>query len=563
MADALNALSIRELRAQCTKKGVRTEGLLEKQELVDALLSASTEEPMDMDGSEAEDDEEALLAQAMLMSQESEENLGSLPVRELRKRAQERGIDTRGLAEKADLVAVLLGASDAPPDAPPVTASNVSARDETVPPGVEVLARFPVRFACFTTQDLGMGSALEQTGKVLLPRSCLMAFAFLGELPATMLLRMTFHERSVHVGVADFVDDEAALDATSAHGHSTPVWGPGRRSVAAVFVPRWVRSQLACANGDELSLSLVSLPKASGVTLTPHTDAFATALACCADPRAVLTEIVNRYVAISVGDVIHLAMPGSSEGGSGIEGGGGGGEETMRHALDVTSLRGLPGVRCGLPEGAPQTLDVGAALRELLPEAGSGAAGAVKGVKVRAACLVDADVECDFAESLETAGREARAAQAQAQAAAQAAAAREEAAALAAAQQQQAARAAEQAAAEREVRRAAAVAALAAMSPPASSEPAVTVAVRCPDGTRLVRRFSPQHAVLGGFLLVEAEWREPADSPPLPADFALATRAPRHCLRRSDAAAEGTTFEGAGLTSAQEALFVETGSTSA
>ena len=297
MADAdVDTLSLKELKALIAEAGLTLAGCIEKPDIrarareaqaVIVRRGSTTEVPMEVDGSEdEEDDEDALLAQAMLMSQESEENLGSLPVRELRKRAHERGVDTRGLAEKADLVAALLGAAEAPAAAAPAAASGGASSDEAVPPGVEVLARFPQRFACFTTQDLGMGAALEQTGKVLLPRSCLMAFAFLGDLPTTMLLRMTFHERSVHVGVADFVDDEAALDAASARGHSTPCWGPGRRSVAAVFVPRWVRSQLACANGDELSLSLVSLPKACAVTLTPHTDAFATALARCADPRA-------------------------------------------------------------------------------------------------------------------------------------------------------------------------------------------------------------------------------------------------------------------------------------
>ena len=63
--------------------------------------------------------------------------------------------------------------------------------------------------------------------------------------------------------------------------------------------------------------------------------------------------------------------------------------------------------------------------------------------------------------------------------------------------------------------------------------------------------------VLYCFLLVEAEWREADGSSPLPCDFCLVTRHPRRCLRKAECEAAGTTFQVAGLISAQEALFVE------
>lgn len=250
---------------------------------------------------------------------------------------------------------------------------------------------------------MGLGDTLEQTGKVMLPRSCLMMLSHLGDLPDTMLLRINHRSSSAYVGVADFIDDQAAFDATSAGGHSVPRWGnPFVGGIGALFVPRWVRSQLAVSNGDELGVALVSLPKAAGMVLTPHTDAFAEALAKTADPRQVLTELFNRYVAAAEGDTIHLVVPKRPCGDDGEAE-----QASERHALDVSAIRGLPGVRCGLPSGAPQILDVGAALRGV-----SGDQDPIKGVGVRAACLVDADVQCDFNPSLETLAREAREAKA-------------------------------------------------------------------------------------------------------------------------------------------------------
>ena len=433
---SLSSLPIRELRARLEARGIATRGLCEKSDLVEALQGAldaeSTAAPADADaagsaamdadvaGSAAtpasaganvadstamdtaadsaaasessEDDEAALLAQAMLMSEESTDSLSSLPVKELRARLEARGIATRGLCEKSDLVEALQGSLDAESTAAPAPSSAATPVDEV--PGVSVLAQFGMPFCVFPAEEAGLGSSLEQTGKIFLPRSMLAALMHLGEaMPTTMLLRITYQGRTAIVGVADFIDDAAAMkaasEASAAGGgpQRAPRWGlgvmPGMGGVAALFVPRWVRSQLACPAGDELALALVVLPKASALRLQPHTDLFAAALSRCGDPRAVLTELMNRYVAVSVGDVIHLSV----------------GEE--RHALDVVAIRGLPGVSCGLPPGAAQRLDIGAALRGL-----STGDDAARGVGVRAACLVDADVECEFQPSVETSVRE-------------------------------------------------------------------------------------------------------------------------------------------------------------
>ena len=404
----LRALSIRELRQRCTDHGVSTAGLLEKADLVEALLrveatpavveAAAESDPNAADetipeaSDDADDDEEEeeedMLAQALLMSQESEASLASLSIRELRERCGARDISTRGMTSKAELVAALFG-DDADEADSPAPARTMAASEPTGESAVQVLASFGVRFACFAAADvpgLPGAAALEQTGKVLLPRSCLAGLAFLSNLPTMMLLRLSLQERTCYCGVADFVDDAVAFDMASAAGFSMPRWGPGGAGVAAVFVPRWVRSQLALTSDSTIGLALVSLPKASGLALQPHTDAFAAALGACTDPRAVLTELMNRYVAVAVGDVIHLRVPGARGTSSaaappaaappsadaaaeaaddpmltGEEAGqdagqdagadataeaGASGAAGDRFALDVVSLRGLPGTRC-------------------------------------------------------------------------------------------------------------------------------------------------------------------------------------------------------------------------
>ena len=506
---------------------------------------------------EEEEDDEALLAQALLMSQESEASLSNLSIRELRERCAARDISTRGMTTKAEMVAALFGG--APSEETPPTeaaASSISAGERlaTQPPS-EVLATFGVRFACFAAADvpgLPGAAAIEQTGKVLLPRSCLAGLAFLSSLPTTMLLRLSLQERTVYVGVADFVDDHLAFDKASAAGYTMPRWGPGAAGVAAVFVPRWVRSQLAVVDAT-VGVSLVALPKASAIALQPHTDGFAAALGRCPDPRAVMTELMNRYVAVAVGDVIHLQVPCTAEPMPMETDDARTGDRHdatttgVRYALDVVSLRGLPGTRCGLPEGMGAPLDVAAAFQCL-----SGAADPSRGVSVRAACLVDTDVECDFRPSLETMSREA--AEEAARAEAQQAAARSLAESAEAARAEEAAAAAAAAAAQaaRAGRRADARARLPA-EPDASDGESISIVVRFADGTRFVRRFAATAPLAALFDAVEA-----SDVQTLPdADkVTLIASYPRRVFHRSEAA-DGRSLRDAGLTGKQEALFVE------
>lgn len=224
----LRALSLSALRQRCKELEVDTAPLLEKEDWVNALHEAQEA----MATAEAAAEEEAL-RQALLMSEETSESLSALPVAELRSRCKARGISTVGLAERSDLVTALLGdamdVSDAAPAAPPAAAPPE-------PAAVEIIAAFAERFWCqaVAPEDDGAAAALDPLGgKVLLPHSCLQAIAMLvgGALPTTMLLRLTYMESSVYVGVADFVPDRVACEWLRPKEElpptGPPTWGMG------------------------------------------------------------------------------------------------------------------------------------------------------------------------------------------------------------------------------------------------------------------------------------------------------------------------------------------------
>ena len=82
---------------------------------------------------------------------------------------------------------------------------------ETPSAAVAVLGRFPSKFRCYAAAAAGRGD-LDNTGRILLPTSCLRLFvSFLGELPPTLLLRLVGGDGSeCCVGVAEFIEDDVA-----------------------------------------------------------------------------------------------------------------------------------------------------------------------------------------------------------------------------------------------------------------------------------------------------------------------------------------------------------------
>jgi hypothetical protein len=69
-----------------------------------------------------------------------------------------------------------------------------------------------------------------------------------------------------------------------------------------------VLGSLGCVAGELALVTVISLPRATYVRLQPHANRFAEALGVTADPRQVLTQLVNRFVVVSVGDTIQLQL---------------------------------------------------------------------------------------------------------------------------------------------------------------------------------------------------------------------------------------------------------------
>lgn len=463
--------------------------------------------------------------------------------------------------EDADLRAAIAAslAQDQPPAEPQPSALTEAAQKGHP----EVVGSFPTKFRCYAAAAAGRKD-IDTTGKVLLPQSALHHLvASLDQMPSTLILRLAHGGSACYVGVAEFIDDqEATAMLTKVAGEAIRTAQLPRFSrggpIAVTFVPRWVRASLLLEPmAPELACHVVSLPMASALRLQPQASEFARAIARAGDARAVLTELINRFVAVATGDTLQLIVDGH------------------RYLVDVLECRGLPHVRCGVGGAAPQRApsDGGDGLGGA---GGVGTAGGGGGVVVPAVCLVDSNVEVEFAVAADA---EQEAARAEAERAAQAAkaqaaqAAREAeiaAAAVAAAKEAEAAAAAAQAASlsaaeAREQRRRAAAAALQAAAETAASTAGddgaaaspIDCVMRCPDGSRCQVRLGADAP--GGlrllFCAVEAQWHEPAGAPPLPRDFALATTFPRRRVERPASDADATTLREAGLADGKQQMF--------
>lgn len=130
----------------------------------------------------------------------------------------------------------------------------------------------------------------------------------------------------------------------------------------------------------------------------------------------------------------------------------------------------------------------------------------------------------------------------------------EAAAAVATAEAERAAAAAAAATVDRRAERRAQAAASLPAEPDTSEPEAISVAVRCPDGTRVLRRFLRTTPLVALFAAVEASAFEAL---PDGDSFTLSASYPRRVFRRADAADGSRSLFEAGLTSKQEALMLE------
>jgi hypothetical protein len=378
--------------------------------------------------------------------------------------------------DDADLRAAIAASLEQPQ--PEAASSPASATQLSGNP--EVLTGFSTRFRCYAAAAAGRKD-IDATGKILLPQSALHALlAKLSEMPSTLLLRLSHEGSAAYVGVAEFVED-AEMSALLAR-----VAGQAVRSdalprlfrggpLAVCFVPRWVRAALLLEPSQpELSCHVVSLPLAAALRLQPRDGTFAAALALEGDVRATLTELMNRFVAVAAGDTLQLSVSGSC------------------FQVAVLECRGLLHVRGGAVGGGG-----GGGGSVPVDDVGSAGPGSAAAVVVPAVCLVDSNVEVEFAPSAAEAEaeieREIELERAAARQAAVEQAARErQAAAEQSACEATAAAGAAREAQEREAqarREARGDAAAALPAEPAAGEGVTTVLVRMPDGPRISRRF--------------------------------------------------------------------------
>ena len=85
-----------------------------------------------------------------------------------------------------------------------------------------------------------------------------------------------------------------------------------------IFVPHWVMANLGVSEGGVLGVRNVTLPKATSLTLRPHSVSFLDAIS---DPRAILERRLVTFAAVTIGDVLVLDYLG------------------VKHALDVVDTK--------------------------------------------------------------------------------------------------------------------------------------------------------------------------------------------------------------------------------
>ena len=373
--------------------------------------------------------------------------------------------------EDADLRAAIAASLEQPqPEAAPAPASTAQRSSNP-----EVLTGFSTRFRCYAAAAVGRKD-IDATGKILLPQSALHALlAKLPEMPSTLLLRLSHEGSAAYVGVAEFIED-AEMSALL-----TRVAGQAVRSdalprlfrggpLAVCFVPRWVRAALLLEPSQpELSCHVVSLPLAAALRLQPRDETFAAALALEGDVRATLTELMNRFVAVAAGDTLQLSVGGN------------------RYQVDVLECRGLLHVRGGAVGGGGDGGGGGGGGGSVsVDDVGGAGPGLAAAVVVPAVCLVDSNVEVEFAPSAAEAEAEIEREIERERAAARQATAEQSAREATAAAEAACEAQAREAQARREAR---GDAAAALPAEPAAGEGVTTVLVRMPDGPRISRRF--------------------------------------------------------------------------
>ncbi|KAL7579939.1 hypothetical protein ACA910_004936 [Epithemia clementina (nom. ined.)] len=142
--------------------------------------------------------------------------------------------------------------------------------------------RFEEQYHCYSVAYADK-SHLEKGDKILLPPSAFDTLARL-QVDYPMLFKLTAmssdgEERRTHCGVLEFTAEEGC-----------------------VYIPFWMMQNLLIEEGSLITVTNVSLPKATFVKLQPQSVDFLE----ISNPRAVLEHALRNFSCVTVGDVIQI-----------------------------------------------------------------------------------------------------------------------------------------------------------------------------------------------------------------------------------------------------------------
>lgn len=148
--------------------------------------------------------------------------------------------------------------------------------------------RFEEQYHCYSVAYADK-SHLEKGDKILLPPSAFDTLARL-QVDYPMLFKLTAmssdgEERRTHCGVLEFTAEEGC-----------------------VYIPFWMMQNLLIEEGSLITVTNVSLPKASFVKLQPQSVDFLE----ISNPRAVLEHALRNFSCVTVGDVIQIPYNGKN-----------------------------------------------------------------------------------------------------------------------------------------------------------------------------------------------------------------------------------------------------------
>lgn len=139
--------------------------------------------------------------------------------------------------------------------------------------------RFEEQYHCYSVAFAGK-SHLEKGDKILLPPSAFDTLARLQvDYPMLFRLSSTVDNKSTHSGVLEFTAEEGTC-----------------------YVPFWMMQNLLIEEGSVITVTNVSLPKATFVKLQPQSVDFLE----ISNPRAVLEHALRNFSCVTKGDIIQL-----------------------------------------------------------------------------------------------------------------------------------------------------------------------------------------------------------------------------------------------------------------